>query len=99
MEAAEDMFASPAGLDLEFSPLGEKEEQEEGVAKTGTVKEVDAMAPLPVDLVCNGVWRPVQQVRTLFRGLFSSFVVVLLLLLQLLLVLPRFADTCKPLLS
>lgn len=73
MEAAEDMFASPAGLDLEGSPVEEKEEKEEEGMKTRAVKEVDAMAPLPVDLVCNGVWRPVQQVRTLFRGLFCLF--------------------------
>ncbi|CAM9379054.1 unnamed protein product, partial [Ectocarpus sp. 13 AM-2016] len=73
VEAAEDMFASPAGLDLEGSPLGEKEEKEENGAKTGTVKEVDAMAPLPVDLVCNGVWRPVQQVlMTRLSSIFAT---------------------------
>ncbi|CAM9502390.1 unnamed protein product [Ectocarpus sp. 8 AP-2014] len=73
VEAAEDMFASPAGLDLEGSPLGEKEEKEEGGAKTGAVKEVDAMAPLPVDLVCNGVWRPVQQVlMTRLSSIFAT---------------------------
>ncbi|CAM9236441.1 unnamed protein product [Ectocarpus sp. 6 AP-2014] len=73
VEAAEDMFASPAGFDLEGSPLGEKDEKEEDGAKTGTVKEVDAMASLPVDLVCNGVWRPVQQVlMTRLSSIFAT---------------------------
>lgn len=38
--------------------------------KTNEIDEVDRMrgaAPLPVDLVCNGVWKPVQQVRLLTR--------------------------------
>ncbi|CAM9593693.1 unnamed protein product [Ectocarpus fasciculatus] len=72
VEAAEDMFASPAGLDLECSPLGETEEKQEE-AKAKAVKEVDVMAPLPVDLVCNGVWRPVQQVlMTRLSSIFAT---------------------------
>ncbi|CAN0515112.1 unnamed protein product, partial [Ectocarpus sp. 8 AP-2014] len=31
------------------------------------------MAPLPVDLVCNGVWRPVQQVlMTRLSSIFAT---------------------------
>lgn len=44
------MFTMPAELD-------EANDKEAGIAG-GT----DAAAPLPVDLVCIGVWRPVQQV-------------------------------------
>ena len=55
MEFAEEMFATPADLDRSRrAEAGEKVGEGDG--------GVDA-APLPVDLVCNGVWRPVQQVK------------------------------------
>lgn len=61
MEAAEDMFASPA--ELEGGAVdGAKADGEAGEGG------VDAVAPLPVDLVCNGVWRPVQQARFSVSG-------------------------------
>lgn len=57
MEAAEDMFASPAELEGGAATGGDG-------AGAGAQRGLDdAVAPLPVDLVCNGVWRPVQQAR------------------------------------
>lgn len=57
VEFAEEMFATPA--DLDRSRLTEAGEKGGG----GDGKGGDDAAPLPVDLVCNGVWRPVQQVQ------------------------------------
>ncbi|CAN0116944.1 unnamed protein product [Scytosiphon promiscuus] len=61
--AGEDMFASP--LDVDESPREE--------AGKGADKAMDATAPLPVDLVCNGVWRPMQQVlMTRLSSIFAT---------------------------
>lgn len=65
MEAAEDMFASPAELEG-GSVVGGTAAAVRGLA--GAQAGLDAVAPLPVDLVCNGVWRPVQQARFLLRS-------------------------------
>ena len=54
VEFAEEMFAIPADLDRSRRTESGKKEGE-GVGEGDT-------APLPVDLVCNGVWRPLQQV-------------------------------------
>lgn len=62
VEAAEDMFASPAELEGGAVDGGTAA----GGAGAGAQRGLDAAAPLPVDLVCNGVWWPVQQARVFF---------------------------------
>lgn len=77
IEAAEDMFLAPDELiHGSAGPPSRKEEehhyQEPGNAGDGGAStpegergsaNTNAVAPLPVDLVCNGVWRPLQQVN------------------------------------
>ena len=58
MEFAEEMFATPADLDLSRRTEADKKTVDGG----GGGGAGDDAAPLPVDLVCNGVWKPVQQV-------------------------------------
>lgn len=64
IEAAEDMFGSPME-DLNGAGGAKGEGKGDG-------KEKNDMAPLPVDLVCNGVWRPVQQVIQRDRSFYSK---------------------------
>lgn len=44
--------------------LGVPVDGSEGIAETKANSDqgTAGVAPLPVDLVCNGIWRPVQQV-------------------------------------
>lgn len=72
LEAAEEMLGTPpAPLPRDPGRGGEGRRQpgQEAAAGQGSCD----VAPLPVDLVCNGVWRPVQQVlMTRLSSIFAT---------------------------
>ncbi|CAN0375511.1 unnamed protein product [Ascophyllum nodosum] len=67
IEAAEDMFTAEG---MATTARGEKDV---GDAMAGNKANGVTIAPLPVDLVCSGVWRPLQQVfMTRLSGVFAT---------------------------
>lgn len=86
IEASEDMFLAPVDLIKRASPE-EYHDQEPGKAGDGGGSTLEGrggsgnasdVAPLPVDLVCNGVWRPLQQVNACLYGVTTYIQIVYL---------------------